>query len=87
MLETIRGLRGSWADITTRAEEEFGPVGRTVALLLRCEGMGSKALISSQIEEAGYDVSEVLEWAQQPCSSEGLRSAAAMLAQVKGGAG
>ena len=66
---------GSWADVTAQAERDYGPDGRAFALMARAEGMASKRLLSSLIEEAGYDVGLFLaHWGQVP-SSDGLRTA------------
>ena len=71
----------SWDDLTSQATSLYGETGRKIAILLRCSGMGSKGLLASQIEKAGYGVNETLAWAGQPYSSVGLARTAAAIVQ------
>ena len=70
----------SWADTTAKAEREHGDIGRRMALLLRAAtSSGSKGVMASLIEAAGFQPLDATKWAGQPWSAAGLAATAQAL--------
>ena len=67
-------FRDSWSDTVAQATREHGEAGRVVALLRQGQNKGSKRLIASCIEQAGYNVAALLAFFGQPYSSIGLQT-------------